>query len=31
LTIRGRLATPLWLRAPMQALFIGLLWWAGLN
>jgi len=31
LTIAGRLATPLWLRAPMQALFIGLLWWAGLR
>src|SRR5580692_422418 len=31
LTIRGSLATPLWLRTPMQALFIGLLWWAGLN
>jgi uncharacterized membrane protein len=31
LTIRGRLATPLWLRTPMQVLFIGLLWWAGLN
>jgi uncharacterized membrane protein len=31
LTIRGRLATPLWLRAPMQVLFIGLLWWVGLN
>jgi uncharacterized membrane protein len=31
LTISGRLATPLWLRAPMQALFIGLLWWAGLR
>ena len=24
----GRPATPLWLRAPMQVLFIGLLWWA---
>ena len=31
LTIGGKLATPLWLRAPMQALFIGLLWWAGLR
>ena len=31
LTISGKLATPLWLRAPMQALFIGLLWWAGLR
>jgi uncharacterized membrane protein len=31
LTIAGRLATPLWLRVPMQALFIALLWWAGLR
>jgi uncharacterized membrane protein len=31
LTISGKLATPLWLRAPMQVLFIGLLWWAGLR
>ncbi len=29
LTVGGKLATPLWLRAPMQVLFIGLLWWAG--
>ena len=28
LTIGGKLATPLWLRTPMQVLFIGLLWWA---
>ncbi len=28
LMIAGKRATPLWLRAPMQALFIGLLWWA---
>jgi uncharacterized membrane protein len=27
LTLRGRKATALWLRAPMQILFIGLLWW----
>lgn len=27
-TLRGKPATPLWLRAPMQLLFIGLLWWA---
>jgi len=27
LTLRERPATPLWLRAPMQVLFIGLLWW----
>jgi uncharacterized membrane protein len=28
LTLRGRPATPLWLRLPMQLLFIGLLWWS---
>lgn len=27
-TLRGKPATPLWLRAPMQLLFIGLTWWA---
>lgn len=27
-TLRGRPATPLWLRAPMQVLFIALLWWS---
>jgi uncharacterized membrane protein len=27
-TLRGKAATPLWLRAPMQILFIGLLWWS---
>jgi uncharacterized membrane protein len=27
-TLRGKLATPLWLRAPMQVLFIALLWWS---
>jgi uncharacterized membrane protein len=27
-TLRGKAATPLWLRAPMQVLFVGLLWWA---
>ena len=27
-TLRGKPATPLWLRAPMQALFIALLWWS---
>jgi uncharacterized membrane protein len=27
-TLRGKPATPLWLRAPMQLLFIGLLWWS---
>lgn len=31
LTLRGKLATPLWLRTPMQVLFIGLLWWVGLR
>jgi uncharacterized membrane protein len=28
LTLRGKPATALWLRAPMQAFFIGLIWWA---
>lgn len=28
LTLGGRRATPLWLRLPMQLLFIGLLWWS---
>jgi uncharacterized membrane protein len=28
ITLRGRPATPLWLRAPMQLLFIGLLCWS---
>jgi uncharacterized membrane protein len=27
-TLAGKPATPLWLRAPMQLLFIGLLWWS---
>jgi uncharacterized membrane protein len=27
-TLRGKPATALWLRTPMQALFIGLLWWS---
>lgn len=27
-TFAGKAATPLWLRAPMQGLFIGLLWWS---
>ncbi len=26
--LRGNRATPLWLRTPMQVLFIGLLWWS---
>ena len=26
-SLAGKPATPLWLRAPMQVLFIGLLWW----
>lgn len=28
LTLRGRPATSLWLRLPMQVLFLGLLWWS---
>jgi uncharacterized membrane protein len=28
MTLRGKPATPLLLRAPMQLLFIGLLWWS---
>ena len=27
-TLRGKRPTPLWLRAPMQVLFIALLWWS---
>jgi uncharacterized membrane protein len=27
-TLRGRPVTPLWLRTPMQILFIGMIWWA---
>lgn len=27
-TLAGRPATPLWLRAPMQLMLIGLLWWS---
>ena len=27
-TLNGKPVTPLWLRAPMQILFIGLIWWA---
>ena len=27
-TLRGKPPTPLWFRAPMQVLFIGLLWWS---
>jgi uncharacterized membrane protein len=27
-TLAGKPATPLWLRVPMQVLFIGLLWWS---
>jgi uncharacterized membrane protein len=27
-SLRGRPATPLWLRAPMQLLFIALTWWS---
>ena len=28
ITLRGRPPTPLWLRVPMQALFIFLAWWS---
>ena len=28
ITLRGKPATPLWLRFPMQVLFIALLWWS---
>jgi uncharacterized membrane protein len=28
ITLRGKPPTPLWLRAPMQILFIALLWWS---
>jgi uncharacterized membrane protein len=28
MTLAGKPLTPLWLRAPMQVVFIGLLWWA---
>jgi uncharacterized membrane protein len=28
ISLRGKPPTPLWLRAPMQVLFIGLLWWS---
>ncbi len=28
ITLRGRPATPLWLRVPMQILFIVLAWWS---
>ncbi|MGH9544505.1 MAG: DoxX family protein [Terriglobales bacterium] len=27
-TLAGKPATPLWLRTPMQILFVGLLWWS---
>lgn len=27
-TLRGKLPTPLWLRTPMQILFVALLWWS---
>ena len=27
-TLAGKPATPLWLRTPMQLMFIGLLWWS---
>ena len=28
ITLRGKPPTPLWLRAPMQLLFVALLWWS---
>jgi len=28
MTLAGKPVTPLWLRTPMQILFIGLIWWA---
>jgi uncharacterized membrane protein len=28
LTLRGKPVTPLWIRVPMQVLFIGLTWWS---
>jgi uncharacterized membrane protein len=31
LTVAGKPATKLWLRLPMQILFIGLVWWSGLR
>ena len=30
-TLAGKPVTPLWLRAPMQIVFIGLIWWATLE
>jgi len=30
IALGDRPVTPLWLRAPMQAVFIGLTWWAGI-
>ena len=29
--LRGRAPTPLWLRAPMQILFIAMLWWTSIR
>jgi uncharacterized membrane protein len=29
--LRGEAPTPLWLRAPMQLLFIGMLWWTSIK
>jgi uncharacterized membrane protein len=28
MTLGGKPVTPLWLRTPMQVMFIGLIWWA---
>lgn len=30
-TLRGKPATPLWVRTPMQMLFIALLWWSSVR
>ena len=31
ITLGGEAPTPLWLRAPMQLLFIGMLWWTSIK
>ena len=30
-TLRGAAATPLWVRAPMQLLYIGMVWWTSIK
>ena len=30
-TLRGAAAAPLWVRAPMQLLYVGLLWWTSIK